>query len=155
MNADACSIYLLDTISGNLILEAAVGVDQNAIKNVKMRLDEGITGWVVRNGKPVALPETHSDARVKFISEIHEERLSSLLSVPLGDKKDCIGAINIQTINQRKYTYEDIRGSVDPGKPYCPCHFKRTSQEEGTNLGSKIYERYQGPEFCRKGQLCK
>jgi transcriptional regulator with GAF, ATPase, and Fis domain/polyferredoxin len=110
MKADACSIYLLDTVSNNLILKAAVGFDHKAIKDIKMRLDEGITGWVVRNCHPIALEDARVDPRMKFISEIHEDRLCSLLSVPLGDKKDVIGAINIQTINKRKYTYEDIRG---------------------------------------------
>ncbi len=110
MEADACSIFLLDPISNDLVLKAAVGFDHQALKNTKIRLDEGITGWVVRNGKPFALEDTHTDSRVKFISEIHEDRLSSLLSVPLGNKKDLIGTINIQTINKRKYIYEDIRG---------------------------------------------
>ncbi|MFQ5964221.1 MAG: sigma 54-interacting transcriptional regulator [Candidatus Scalinduaceae bacterium] len=110
MNADACSIFLLDPISNNLILEAAVGFDHKAVKRIRMRLDEGITGWVVRNAEPVALEDVHTDQRVRFISEIHEDRLSSILSVPLGSKKDIIGAINIQTIDKRIYTYEDIRG---------------------------------------------
>lgn len=110
MKADACSIFLLDSVSNNLILEAAVGFDSKSIKKIKMRLDEGITGWVVRYREPTALENVHTDTRVKFFSEVHEERLSSLLSVPLGTKKDLIGAINIQTVELRKYTYEDIRG---------------------------------------------
>ena len=110
MKADACSIFLLDSVSNNLILEAAVGFDSRAIKKIRMRLDEGITGWVVRYNEPAALEHVHTDPRVKFFSEVHEERLSSLLSVPLGTKKDLIGAINIQTVDRRKYTYEDIRG---------------------------------------------
>lgn len=110
MKADACSIFLLDSVSNNLILEAAVGFDSKTIKKIRMRLDEGITGWVVRFGEPAALEDIHTDPRVKFFSEVHEERLSSLLSVPLGDKKDLIGAINIQTVDKRKYAYEDIRG---------------------------------------------
>ncbi|MCP4264567.1 MAG: cyclic nucleotide-binding domain-containing protein [Candidatus Brocadiaceae bacterium] len=112
MRADACSIYLVDRVSNDLVLEAAVGFDDRVIQNVRMRLDEGegVTGWVVENGEPVALEDVHTDPRVKFITEIHEERLSSLLSVPLGDKKNVIGAINIQTVDLRKYTYDDIRG---------------------------------------------
>ena len=112
MRADACSIYLVDRVSNDLVLEAAVGFDDRVIQNVRMRLDEGegVTGWVVENGEPVALEDVHTDPRVKFITEIHEERLSSLLSVPLGDKKNVIGAINIQTVDMRKYTYDDIRG---------------------------------------------
>ncbi|MHC4138782.1 MAG: sigma 54-interacting transcriptional regulator [Planctomycetota bacterium] len=112
MQADACSIYLVDRVTHDLVLEAAVGFDDKAMKSVRMRLDEGegVTGWVVKNGEPVALEDVHSDPRVKFITEIHEERLSSLLSVPLGDKNDVIGAINIQTVDKRKYRYDDIRG---------------------------------------------
>jgi transcriptional regulator with GAF, ATPase, and Fis domain len=112
MNADACSIYLVDPVSNKLVLEAAIGFDEKVIKNVRMRLDEGegITGWVVKNCEPVALEDIHDDPRVKFITEIHEDRFSSLLSVPLGDKNDVIGAINIQTADRRKYTKDDIRG---------------------------------------------
>ncbi|MFV1975843.1 MAG: sigma 54-interacting transcriptional regulator [Candidatus Scalindua sp.] len=112
MKADACSIYLVDRVTHDLVLEAAVGFDDKIMKNVRMRLDEGegVTGWVVKNGEPVALEDVHTDPRVKFITEIHEERLSSLLSLPLGDKDDIIGAINIQTVDRRKYTYDDIRG---------------------------------------------
>ncbi len=112
MKADACSIYLVDPVSRKLVLEAAVGFDEKVIRNVRMRLDEGegITGWVVKNCEPVALEDIHDDPRVKFIREIREERFSSLLSVPLGDKNDVIGTINIQTVDRRKYTYDDIRG---------------------------------------------
>ena len=112
MKADACSIYLVDPVSNKLVLEAAIGFDDKIIKNVRMRLDEGegITGWVVKNCEPVALEDIHDDPRVKFITEIHEDRFSSLLSVPLGDKDDVIGAINIQTVDKRKHTKDDIRG---------------------------------------------
>ena len=112
MKADACSIYLVDPVSHKLVLEAAVGFDEKVIRNARMRLDEGegITGWVVKNCEPVALEDIHDDPRVKFITEIHENRFSSLLSVPLGDKSNVIGAINIQTVDRREYTYDDIRG---------------------------------------------
>ncbi len=42
MKADACSIFLLDSVSNNLILETAVGFDSKTIKKVKMRLDVNI-----------------------------------------------------------------------------------------------------------------
>lgn len=112
MKTDTCSIYLVDRVTHDLVLEAAVGFDDKVMKNIRMRLDEGegVTGWVVKNGEPVALENVHTDPRVKFITEIHEERLSSLLSVPLGDKDNVIGTINVQTVDERKYTYDDIRG---------------------------------------------
>ncbi len=42
MKADACSIFLLDSVSNNLILEAAIGFDSKTIKKIKMRLDVNI-----------------------------------------------------------------------------------------------------------------
>ncbi len=42
MKADACSIFLLDSVSNNLILETAVGFDSKTIKRVEMRLDVNI-----------------------------------------------------------------------------------------------------------------
>tara|TARA_B100002003_G_C13856864_1_gene419728 strand:- start:115 stop:552 length:438 start_codon:yes stop_codon:yes gene_type:complete len=37
MKAGACSIFLLDSVSNNLILEAAVGFNSKTIKKIKMR----------------------------------------------------------------------------------------------------------------------
>lgn len=112
MNVDAGFVFLLDPLSGELILETASGRGEGSVRSAKIRIDEGITGWVVRNGEPASVEDIHSDSRVKFISKIHEEELTSLLSVPLIERGNVIGAINITTLNKRRFSYQEIRGAM-------------------------------------------
>lgn len=107
--ADVCSIYLLDPITNEIILEAAEGVEGGMVKNVKMDISQGITGWVVRKSEPVAVYDIHKDPRVHFISDIQEERLKSLLSLPLIIRGKCIGALNLANTRYREYQYSDIQ----------------------------------------------
>lgn len=108
--ADVCSIYLLDPITNELILEAAEGIEVGMVRRVKMDVSQGITGWVVRNGEPVAVYDIHKDPRVHFISDIQEERLKSFLSLPLIVRDKSIGVLNLANMRYRDYTYNDIQG---------------------------------------------
>jgi len=115
INADACSLFLVDNLSDRLVLETSSGLELPEGKTIAMRGNEGITGWVVKNRKAVSLENAESDSRVKFISEIHEERFKSLLSIPLIAGEETLGAINFQTIGPRNYNYEEIRGMTIAG----------------------------------------
>ncbi|MFQ5456276.1 MAG: sigma 54-interacting transcriptional regulator [Nitrospirota bacterium] len=107
-DADICSIYLVDPITNELILEAAKGVNQDMLRKVKMYISQGITGWVIRNKEPVSVYDIHNDPRVHFISDIQEERLKSLLSLPLVVREKCIGVLNLASMEYRQYSYNDI-----------------------------------------------
>ncbi|MBI5745752.1 MAG: sigma 54-interacting transcriptional regulator [Nitrospirae bacterium] len=107
--ADVCSVYLLDPITSELILEAADGVGEGMVRKIKMDLSQGITGWVIRNSEPVAVYDVHKDPRVHIISDIQEDRLKSLLSLPLVIRGKCIGALNLANVNYRDYSYNDIQ----------------------------------------------
>ena len=115
MDADACSLFLLDNLSDRLILRASSGFQLPEGKTVEMNANEGITGWVFNNGEPVSLENVEGDPRVKFISEIHEDRFKSLLSVPLFARGETFGAMNFQTKEPRKYKYDEIQGMTIAG----------------------------------------
>lgn len=115
MKADACSLFLLDNLSDRLVLKASSGYELPVDKAIEMNSNEGITGWVVRNGEPVSLENVEKDPRVKFIPEIYEERFKSLLSVPLMAAGETFGAMNFQTKTPRKYKYEEIQGMTIAG----------------------------------------
>jgi len=115
INADACSLFIVDYLSDRLILETSSGLELPEGKTIAMRGNEGITGWVVKNREAVSLENAESDPRVKFISEVHEDRFKSLLSIPLIAGEETLGAINFQTIEPRNYNYEEIRGMTIAG----------------------------------------
>ena len=53
MEAEVCSIYILDPQMKRLTLRATMGLDQESIGKVSMGIDEGLTGLVIENMNPV------------------------------------------------------------------------------------------------------
>jgi signal transduction protein with GAF and PtsI domain len=51
---DACIVYLLESATGDFVLRASQ-VPHPRVGSLRMRLGEGITGWVARHQSPVAL----------------------------------------------------------------------------------------------------
>ncbi|MDR7404146.1 MAG: GAF domain-containing protein, partial [Armatimonadota bacterium] len=53
MGVDSCSIYLLDPAGEYLVLKATTGLAPDAVGRARLRVGEGLTGWAVREGRPV------------------------------------------------------------------------------------------------------
>lgn len=106
---DTCFIYLLDDSGQELVLRAAKGPTKGVVGKIRLKVGEGISGWVAREKKNVALArESFRDHRFKSFSELEEDKFQSMLSVPLvaGDK--AIGVINIKTDQPHVYTNNQI-----------------------------------------------
>ena len=101
MKVDVCSIYLYDPSDSTLVLEATVGLRDNAVGNVRIRPGEGITGRAAKQGRIVAVRDVTCDKRNKYIPITGEEAFHSILSVPLKFHNENIGVINVQTKQPR------------------------------------------------------
>ena len=65
--------------------------------DMKLRLGEGITGWVAQHREPVALAmNAWQDPRFKLFNDLPEDRFESFLSVPLITRERVVGVINLQ-----------------------------------------------------------
>src|SRR2546421_9652529 len=56
-HADACLLYLLDSRKEELILRASKNPHPKLIGRIRLEIGEGITGWVAKEKKPVAIPK--------------------------------------------------------------------------------------------------
>ena len=107
---DICFIYLVDDNEEELVLSAAKGTAKDAVGKIRMKIGEGITGWVAKERKHVALgKEAFRDHRYKAFTELPEDRFQSMLSVPLVANDQLIGVINIRTDPPHEYTDSQIR----------------------------------------------
>jgi two-component sensor histidine kinase/putative methionine-R-sulfoxide reductase with GAF domain len=107
---DSCQVYLYDKARDELVLRAADETAQSMIGKIRLKLGEGITGWVARERKHVAVIRNASqDHRFKYFPEIREEEYESMLSVPLVAKNEVIGVINVRTRRPRAYTKNQVR----------------------------------------------
>ncbi len=90
------SLLLLDDKTGELYFEAAVGEGADLIKGLRVKLGEGIAGWVAREGQPVLVPDVQQDPRfaVRF-DDASQFKTSAVLAVPIRSKQRTLGVIEL------------------------------------------------------------
>src|SRR4051812_50169171 len=70
-----------------------------------MGLDEGLAGWVARNGTPEFIREhAMTDPRMKYVPEIEEERFQSMVAVPIPARSgSALGTVVLHTVAPREF----------------------------------------------------
>jgi len=102
MRASSGSAALINPNTRRLEIQASIGLPDN-IKRLKLRVGEGITGWVARTGRPARVDDTAADARyVTVLSEIRSE-----LAVPLEVNGEIRGVLNVDSRNAAAFTEAD------------------------------------------------
>ncbi|NIO21703.1 MAG: GAF domain-containing protein, partial [Candidatus Aenigmarchaeota archaeon] len=93
MDVNACSIMLCDELTGDLTIRGAKGLEDDIVKQTRLRFGDRIAGWVAVQGEPLLIEdiETHSGFSRRNIPRYGS---SSLLSVPLKVKDKIIGVVN-------------------------------------------------------------
>src|SRR6516165_2433157 len=81
---DACLVYLIDcNNTGEVVLRASQLAHAAEIGIVRMRLGEGVTGWVAEHKSAVALSRNAAaDERFKRFPVLVEDSYEAFLSVP-------------------------------------------------------------------------
>ena len=92
---DSCLVYLLD--DKDLVLCASNTPHPSTIGKVRLKWSEGLTGWVARERKLLAISrEAYRDPRFKTFGELPEDTYEAFLSAPLIARNKVIGVINVQ-----------------------------------------------------------
>jgi signal transduction protein with GAF and PtsI domain len=95
MECDSCLVYLID--QEELVLCASNTPHPSTIGKVRLRLDEGLTGWVARERRMLFIPrEAYKDPRFKYFGELQEDTYEAFLSVPVISRNKVVGVINVQ-----------------------------------------------------------
>ncbi len=95
MECDSCLVYLLD--QGELVLCASNTPHPSQIGKIRLKLDEGLTGWVAREKRLVALTrEAYSDPRFKCFGDLPEDTYEAFLSAPVIARNRVVGVVNVQ-----------------------------------------------------------
>jgi uroporphyrinogen-III synthase len=108
VKCDSCFIYVLE--EQDLVLCASKNPHHELIDRLKLRLGQGITGWVAEHREPVAIfQEAFKDPRFQRFNELPEDRYEAFLSVPLLSRGQMVGVMNLQHRDPHVYTLRDIR----------------------------------------------
>src|ERR1051326_8252923 len=107
---DSCQVYLFDASREELVLRAADESFAGMVGKIRLKLGEGITGWVARERKPVQVSRNaYQDHRFKNFPEMHEGEFESMLSVPLVTRGEILGVINVRTHRPHDYSKNQVR----------------------------------------------
>jgi signal transduction protein with GAF and PtsI domain len=108
-HCDACLVYLVDRSRKEIVLRASQLPHTKEIGHIKMKMGEGITGWVAQNKSVVALgANAASDSRFKSFQKLPEDTFQAFLSVPLVNAGELIGVINIHHKAKHPHTQDEI-----------------------------------------------
>lgn len=95
MECDSCLVYLVE--QDELVLHASNGPDASSIGKVRLRLDEGLTGWVARERRLLAISrEAYTDPRFKYFKDLPQDTFEAFLSAPVISQNKVVGVINVQ-----------------------------------------------------------
>lgn len=117
IGVEACSVYLYDRASDDLTLRATVGLNRDAVGQVRLSMGVGITGSAAREGRPITIRDVRHDPRFHPEPALGEEAFRAILAVPVvhfSAERFQFGAVNlqgvitIQTYEQRGFTDDEI-----------------------------------------------
>jgi len=105
VECDSCFVYVLE--GDELVLRTSKNPHVEVVDRLKLR--QGITGWVAQHMQPVAVSHgAASDARFQFFNELPEDRFESFLSVPLLSRGRVVGVLNLQKRAPHVYSEREI-----------------------------------------------
>ena len=101
-DGDSCLLYLIE--EDQLVLCASSNPHPLEIGKVRLKMDEGLTGWVARERKMLAISmEAYKDPRFKTFTNLPEDTYEAFLSVPVIARNRVIGVINVQHRMPRRH----------------------------------------------------
>jgi signal transduction histidine kinase len=102
MHASSGSVVLINPTSGFLEIHASQNLPSAATR-LKLRVGEGITGWVARTGKPARVGDVTQDPRYVMA----RRGVRSELAVPLEVNGETRGVLNMDSDRADAFTTED------------------------------------------------
>ncbi len=105
LSVERISLMLLDPSTRELVIKMSKGLDESIAKQTRIKLGEGVAGWIAKEGKPLLLTDIDKDPR--FTKKDGGYKTNSLLSVPLKVKDRVIGVINVNNKAKEEVFKED------------------------------------------------
>lgn len=101
---DTWSLLMVDEEKQELYFAIAVGDAAEALKTVRLKLGEGIAGWVAQHGETLLVPDVYTDPRfAKRIDEMTKWQTRSIICIPLKSKHRVLGVIQLINVDMEGF----------------------------------------------------
>jgi diguanylate cyclase (GGDEF)-like protein len=97
---DTWSLLMVDEEKDELYFAIAVGAAAEVLSKVRLKVGEGIAGWVAKHGQPLIVPDVQNDPRFSSrLDEMTRLQTRSIICVPLRSRHRVLGVIQLVNLN--------------------------------------------------------
>src|SRR3970040_729893 len=96
LRPDTWSLLLVDELRQELYFEIAIGAGSEILKDIRIKMGQGLAGWVAKTGEAVLVPDVSKDTR--FFAQVDEKpkmETQSIVAVPVKFRDHCLGVIEL------------------------------------------------------------
>ncbi|MDH5203089.1 MAG: sensor domain-containing diguanylate cyclase [Nitrospirota bacterium] len=95
-NAETWSVFLVDHETGELVFERKEGKKTRKIQRLRLKIGEGIAGWVAEKGIPIIVQDVSRDERfLKKIEGAIHSKIKSLMCIPVKSRGKVLGVFEM------------------------------------------------------------
>lgn len=107
---DTWSLLMTDDEHRELYFAIAVGDASESLKSVRLKIGEGIAGWVAKHGEPLVVPDVAADERfAPRVDEMTQWQTKSILCVPLASKNRILGVIQLINVDMTSFGSDQFK----------------------------------------------
>jgi len=110
LQPDTWSLLMLDEDTQELYFEIAIGSGAEKLRDVRLKLGEGVAGWVAQHGEPLLVENTANDPRfTPKVDELTHTETRSIVCVPIKAHGHVLGVIElVNALGKPSFGAEDI-----------------------------------------------
>jgi diguanylate cyclase (GGDEF)-like protein len=95
VEAELWTLLMLDELSQELYYAIAGGDEKEALRGLRVKVGEGLAGWVLEHGETVIVPEAEEDPRLQQPGAGGSRAVRAAIAMPLRGRKGTQGVIEI------------------------------------------------------------
>jgi diguanylate cyclase (GGDEF)-like protein len=95
VEAELWTLLMLDEASQELYYAIAAGQEQETLRGLRVKVGEGVAGWVLEHGETLIVPEAEGDPRVQKDENSSLSSVRSVIALPLRGRTGTQGVIEI------------------------------------------------------------
>jgi diguanylate cyclase (GGDEF)-like protein len=95
IDAELWTLLMLDQQTQELYYALAAGGEEAALRDLRVKVGEGVAGWVAEHGETLIVPESLDDPRLQTPHATGLRKVRSVIALPLRGRKGTHGVIEI------------------------------------------------------------
>lgn len=95
IEAELWTLLMLDDKKQELYYAIAAGGEESALRDLRVKVGEGVAGWVAAHGETLIVPESVNDPRLHAPAPGKLRKVRSVVALPLRGRKGTHGVIEI------------------------------------------------------------